>query len=239
MALPQGSSGRAAPLFRLAEDSRGEHEVTSPHAISRSNRAIGTDGATALSDGRRERGRRTRDQVISALITLIEEGDLRPTAQHVANRAGVSLRTVYHHFSDISALRVEALAAAWDRHASALDPVDPARPLEERVRHVVKELRRLFEAVAPFCRAESLVTDATANELGYSRAAVRQFIAGAFERELSSAGIAAPVLLDAVDTALCWQNWEYMRSDLGRSASKASQTVEMVVRSLFVAESLT
>ena len=44
-------------------------------------------------DGRLGRGTRARTAVVDALLDLIEEGDLRPTAPRIAERAGVSLRS--------------------------------------------------------------------------------------------------------------------------------------------------
>jgi len=51
-----------------------------------------------ITDGRRARGERTRVRVLEALVALAEEGQVRPGAQQVADRAGVALRTVYHTF---------------------------------------------------------------------------------------------------------------------------------------------
>jgi AcrR family transcriptional regulator len=59
-------------------------------------------------DGRTARGQRTRSSVVDALLALQEEGDLSPTAQQVAARAGVALRTVFGHFSDMETLWAEA-----------------------------------------------------------------------------------------------------------------------------------
>ena len=42
-------------------------------------------------DGRLARSARTRHAVVDALLDLLGEGDLRPTAARIAERAGVSL----------------------------------------------------------------------------------------------------------------------------------------------------
>ena len=56
------------------------------------------------ADGRLARGQRTRANVAGALIALLREGDTEPTARAVAERAGVSLRLVFHHFADMDEL---------------------------------------------------------------------------------------------------------------------------------------
>jgi AcrR family transcriptional regulator len=168
------------------------------------------------------------------VIELVEEGSTMPTAQMVAERAGISLRTVYHHFDDLVSLRAEALGIAWERHTANLGAIDVARPLDERVVTLVRQLCRVYEAVAPVCRAESLAadTDVTADVTRQSRMRIRQYIAETLEPETKAAGISGPVLLDALDAALTWQSWDYLRTQLGRGQANASRTFEMVVRQL-------
>src|SRR5271154_3298707 len=55
-------------------------------------------------DGRVARGQRTRRSVAEALMDLLREGDPDPTAKAVAQRAGVSLPLVFHHFADMDDL---------------------------------------------------------------------------------------------------------------------------------------
>ena len=63
--------------------------------------------AQSLDDGRVVRGLRNREALVDAIITLNEEGVLRPSAAEIAERAGVSLRSVYRHFEDIDAFMEE------------------------------------------------------------------------------------------------------------------------------------
>ncbi len=72
--------------------------------------------AAARLDGRRARALRARDAIVDALLDLMQEGQVRPTAAQIAARAGVSLRTVFQHFRDLEAL----FAAAADRQTARL-----------------------------------------------------------------------------------------------------------------------
>src|SRR5208282_909869 len=67
----------------------------------------------ARLDGRLARSARTRHAVVDALLDLLGEGDLRPTAARIADRAGVSLRLVFHHFDDLEAIYSEFAGAAF------------------------------------------------------------------------------------------------------------------------------
>ena len=80
-------------------------------------------------DGRTARAMRTRDLIVDATIALVDEGELRPTAPRVAERAGVSVRSVFQHFADVEGL----YAAVGDRVAERLQSlvlvVDPSAPV--------------------------------------------------------------------------------------------------------------
>ena len=62
-------------------------------------------------DGRALRSERSREAIAAALFELVGEGNLEPTAQQVADRAHVGIRTVFRHFSDMEALY--ATLDAW------------------------------------------------------------------------------------------------------------------------------
>ena len=51
-----------------------------------------------VADGRRMRSERSRDAIIEAALQLVQEGILVPTAQQIADRAGVAMRTFFRHF---------------------------------------------------------------------------------------------------------------------------------------------
>jgi TetR/AcrR family transcriptional regulator, regulator of autoinduction and epiphytic fitness len=109
--------------------------------------------------GRRSaRATRTRDAVVDALLALIDEGNLRPTARAIAARAGVSLRSVYVHFDDVGDL----FHAAARRHSENLESLmgrtigedDP--DLDKRVEAFVERRVGIYEASANIRRAALL-----------------------------------------------------------------------------------
>ena len=51
-------------------------------------------------DGRAARRERTRMAIVEALRSLLDAGDLRPTTEAIAARAGVSERSIFQHFPD-------------------------------------------------------------------------------------------------------------------------------------------
>jgi AcrR family transcriptional regulator len=101
-------------------------------------------GPARATDGRTARSAKTRDAIADALLDLLTEGDPRPTARKIADRAGVSLRSVYVHFDDLEDLYCIAAARHYARMAPTLDPVPAAGSLRTRAEAVVAQRVGLY-----------------------------------------------------------------------------------------------
>lgn len=188
----------------------------------------------APTDGRTRRSLRTREAIVDATIGLLEDGDLRPTAPRVAERAGVSVRSVFQHFDDLETLHAAVAERLVARVAVLVVPVEPDRPLEERLDRFVHQRALLLEAVTPIRRA-ALVhgpfsTEITAR-LRDGQAFLRAEVLATFGPEVEAAGAMGDELLDALDSALSWGTWDGLRSGLGRD----QPTAERVLRRLAAA----
>ena len=58
----------------------------------------------AKQDGRTLRSVKSQKLIVDAVIKLIREGNLEPTAQVVADKSGVGIRTVFRQFDDMENL---------------------------------------------------------------------------------------------------------------------------------------
>jgi AcrR family transcriptional regulator len=101
-------------------------------------------GPSRATDGRTARSAKTRDAIADALLDLLTEGDPRPTARKIADRAGVSLRSVYVHFDDLEDLYCIAAARHYARIAPTLDPVPARGTLRMRAEAVVRQRIGLY-----------------------------------------------------------------------------------------------
>jgi AcrR family transcriptional regulator len=104
----------------------------------------------AKPDGRIQRSERSRQVIIDALLALINEGVLTPTAQQVADRASVAIRTVFRHFDDMEALYAEVDAAIRPFYEGMFLNVDRTGSLAERVLHAVECHADAYEQLALF-----------------------------------------------------------------------------------------
>ena len=178
------------------------------------------------TDGRTLRSLRTREAIVDATIGLLEQGDLRPTAPRVAERAKVSVRSVFQHFDDLETLHAAVAERLVERVAVLVLPVAPDLPLEARLDQFVHQRALLLEAVTPIRRAADVhgpfSTEITAR-LRAGQAFLREELATTFEPELTAAGAERDDVLDALDAALSWATWEGLRAGLRRSQADAER----------------
>jgi len=99
-------------------------------------------------DGRTLRRSRNRMSVITALLDLIREGNLEPGAAEIAERAGVSHRSVFRYFDDLDDLVRTAIAHQFaDAAELAAVPDLGTGSLDDRVAALVDSRLALFQRV--------------------------------------------------------------------------------------------
>jgi AcrR family transcriptional regulator len=183
---------------------------------------------SAPVDGRTLRSLRTREAIVDATIGLLEEGDLRPTAPRVAERAAVSVRSVFQHFDDLETLHASVAERLVDRVAVLLVPVPADLPLAERLERFVHQRALLLEAITPIRRAADVhgpfSTEITAR-LRAGQAFLREELVRTFGPELDAAGSDRADVLDALDAALSWGTWNGLRASVGRSQGAAERVL--------------
>jgi len=113
------------------------------------------DRAEATVDGRTARRDRNRDAVLDGVLDLFAEGDLDPTAIDVAERSGVSLRSVYRYYDDIDELVRAAIERSMARNDHRFRTPDDAGegPRVERIERFVEHRCSLYEAITGLATA--------------------------------------------------------------------------------------
>ena len=182
--------------------------------------------APTAVDGRNLRAERTRAALATAYLDLLTEGDLRPTAERIAERAGVSPRSVFKHFPDREAL-FAAASEIQERRVRELvgDPPEPTGPLDERLDAFVDQRARFHEFVSPVRRSAVLTepfSPVIAAKLQMARAAGAAHVDQVFAPELER--LSGPER-DDLRAALCaiaaWPTWESLRRHQGLTPGRA------------------
>ena len=187
-------------------------------------------------DGRAARSVRTRAAVVDALLTLLEQGELRPTVGRIAEQAGISARSVYVHFDDLGDLFAAAARRQAERFGSLVESVADDAPLDERVDAFVRSRTRVLEAIAPVRRAALLhepFLPALARLLDGARRHERREVEHAFAPELAPVtGGARRRVSAALDVATGWPAWETLRTHHGMSQAVARRTMTETVHAI-------
>lgn len=110
-------------------------------------------------DGRAARRARNVDAVLDALHDVFVETGAVPGVEEVAERSGVSLRSIYRYFPDQRDMLLAALARQLARNEPLylLEGVGEGS-LEERVAALVDQRLAIYEQAAPTIRAALTVT---------------------------------------------------------------------------------
>ncbi len=181
-------------------------------------------------DGRTAKGLRVRQQVHKSLVTayidLIRSGIPAPTARATAARAGLSLRALFNHFSDLHALRlasferIQAQSSAFFAQAIA----DRGSAAQRLQLFVQKQTSRL-EYVTPFHRAAAMV-ESIDPDVAEAMKKARQAAARDLERTLGPALKAFSrnekrTLLISLHMVCSWDSWEFLRRHYRLSPARA------------------
>lgn len=190
--------------------------------------------SSAEVDGRTARAHRTKDAIVEACLGLIDEGDLRPTAPRIAERAGVSVRSVFQHFDDLDSLFAAVGKRVIVRITGLIAHVSTATDIHDRIEAFVQQRTAVHEAMTPVLRAASV--HAASSEVIQAQFAEghdfqRLQVAEVFAPEIEAAPDSAAIL-NALVVALAWPTWELLRSRQDLSTAQARAVVTATVRAL-------
>lgn len=192
----------------------------------------------AQVDGRAARTLRTRAAIVAAHVDLLAEGDLRPTAERIAERAGVSLRALWLHFAEMESLFAATAAEILVRQDHAFRPVDPTLPLVARIDRFCRQRATLLERIAPFARASQLREPFSPVLRDYHSRHISRVvdeIEVLFAGELGAVGPrAARELVPALAAASTWASWSVLRDGLGLRPIRSRAVMTRSVTALLV-----
>jgi len=183
------------------------------------------------TDGRTLRAERSRAAIIDAHMALMLEGDLQPTASRVAERAGVSLRTLWGHFKDLESLFAAAGHKTLRIQYDGFEPVPADLPLAERIDRFCRQRVRMLEVIAGASRAAQIRLPFSA-QLRRNRARHNERLRAELTELFAEETAADPDLVTALLSATTWPTWMGCRDDLDLSVEQAAEVMRRTVTAL-------
>jgi AcrR family transcriptional regulator len=183
-------------------------------------------GVVEEVDGRRLRREQNRDAVLDAMVDLFSEGAYQPSSNEIAERAGISPRSLFRYFDDIDDLNRAAIEQQLAAARPLLDVgVGPDAPTAVKVERLVEARLRLFDTTAPAARAARVCAHRhpiVATQVHESRSYLRSQLRRLFAPELAHAHAGA---LAAADALCSFESYELMRYDHGLSRPQATAAI--------------
>lgn len=183
----------------------------------------------AQTDGRRRRGLDNRARIVRAMLEIIHAGEVAPSAEQVAARAQVGLRTVFRHFQDMDSLYREMAGAIEAELRAVVAQPFRSPDWQGRVLELVARRSMAFERIAPFKRASDAVRhrspflEADAGRLAVE---LRRILKAILPPEVAK----DRVRLEILDLLLSFETWARLRREQGLSPRRAREVVEAAVR---------
>jgi AcrR family transcriptional regulator len=179
-------------------------------------------------DGRTKRGERSRQLIIDAMLALIEEGNLIPTAQQVADRAGVAIRTVFRHFCEMEKLFAEMDSYLQPTFRSLFAGGDRGGSLQERVLHAVQCHAHGYTKIAPVVRSTlSQIWRWPVLKANYDRN--QQSLRIDLDDWLPELAAVSQETREVIDTITSFQFWDRLRSRPGISMNASITLISQLV----------
>ena len=182
------------------------------------------------TDGRRARRERGRLAVIDAMFELLQAGKVPVNAEMVAERAGVSVASVFRYFDGLDDLQLQTFERFRQRFAPLLAGADsPAgASRDERIAAFVSARLDLYEqagAIMAVGRLRALEHEPLVAASGEMRSLLADQVRRIFEPEVWAASPARVAdLVAVIDALTSLEAWDVMGRTHARSRTQIART---------------
>ena len=183
------------------------------------------------ADGRARRAQRSDQAIVEAMFDLVGEGVLEPTAQQVAARARVGIRTVFRRFSDMESLFAEVDTRLTADALPLLLGDRPAGTPRQRALALVQRRVAFFERIGPYKRAGN-AKRRRSPFLGERHAQLVRVLRAELLRWLPELRRAPAALVDALELTTSFEAWDRLRSEQKLGRARAAAAVAHMVLAL-------
>jgi AcrR family transcriptional regulator len=193
--------------------------------------AVMTLTADEPADGRHRRSMSSQRRIVQAMLELVAEGNVAPSADEVSDRAGVGRRSVFRHFSDMDSLYREMAAVLHVRFAQIAEQPFKAAQWRDQLIELVERRANAFDRMAPYLNA-SIVHRNQSPVLREGHARFVGILRARLVNRLPPDVARDKVFVDAVDLLISFEAWQRLREDQGLSPSEAKQVLCSAVQAL-------
>ena len=186
-------------------------------------------------DGRSLRRERNRQDIVDALLGLIENGETEISAALIASKAGLSERSIFRYFDDVNDLYRSVCDLAFSKEIEyALIDDAGVGSLDTKIENFVNQRVRIYtmnEKIAPAARSFAFKNPIIKNQLVLGRKLLRTQIIKHFAEELSVFDKQQQqVAVAIIDSLTTFEYYDMMRSDQKMSVQAIKSVLTESIR---------
>jgi TetR/AcrR family transcriptional regulator, regulator of autoinduction and epiphytic fitness len=186
-------------------------------------------------DGRSLRRERNRQDIVDALLSLIENGETEISAALIASKAGLSERSIFRYFDDVNDLYRSVCDLAFSKEIEyALIDDAGVGSLDTKIENFVNQRVRIYtmnEKIAPAARSFAFKNPIIKNQLVVGRKLLRTQIIKHFAEELSVFDKQQQqVAVAIIDSLTTFEYYDMMRSDQRMSVQAIKSVLAESIR---------
>ena len=185
-------------------------------------------------DGRRQRSERSQVAIVEAALTLISEEKQVPTAQQIADRAGVSIRSFFRHFADMDALFLSADEMLGASYETLFAVTDRSGTLSQRISRAVDLYGNAFDQLCDLILCTQALAwrfPALQERYAYHQKRLRDEL----ELWLPEVAISPRSRREAVHAVTSFEMWHRLRTHQRLSQKSSHAIIQELVTGLLAA----
>jgi AcrR family transcriptional regulator len=186
-------------------------------------------------DGRRRRSASSRRRIVEAMLELVRAGQITPSADDVAARAGVGRRTVFRLFSDMEGVYTE-MQAIMRAHVAPVRAMPLAGDSAAQRLHALIDRRILFFEEVMHVTVAAGIHRHRSPQLQADHAAIQQELRSILLDVLGHDPAPDPATVEALDAILSIDMWRRLRLEQGQDAAAAGALLHRMAAALFQGE---
>ena len=183
---------------------------------------------TPQLDGRRARSRSSRSKIVEAMLHLVGNGDVAPSAVRVADIAGVGLRTVFRHFDDMDALYREMSAVIEERVLPIIAQPLTGSNWKAKMSEIADRRAIVFETILPY-RISANLKRFQSSYLMQDYQRLLKAEADGIEVLLPESVKKDTVGMRGLNVILSFQTWRLLRHDQGLTNDDARHVIKRLL----------
>jgi AcrR family transcriptional regulator len=182
------------------------------------------------TDGRKLRSLASRERIIEALIALIDEDVDLPSAENIAARAGVGLRSLFRHFGDMDSLYAAVMERIGRRYLYMMEPYHNTG-WPDQVRESLARRMTLFQGGLGYRRAADLYRSGL-NPVRIGRRTFDQMMRARLESVVPEALRNETLWFEQLDQWLSLDCYANLRDRRGMDHADAAAVITVAVEAL-------